>query len=151
MDDASLSAARKPKTRLAADVDRHRVHVRLMRAAFAALHLPVRIEAADTIREASGLAMSSRNQYLSGEELAQAGLIQQTLQWMRERVQSGVPLAVIEQEAMTRLDAGGFRTDYAAIRAAEDLSIPAPERRSGLIALVAARLGKARLIDNVLI
>jgi pantoate--beta-alanine ligase len=123
----------------------------VIRRMVAALHFPVRIEAADTIREDSGLAMSSRNQYLSGDELAQAGLIQQTLQWMRERVHAGAPLAAIEQEAMARLDAAGFRTDYAAIRAAEDLSIPAAERRSGLIALAAARLGKARLIDNLMI
>jgi pantoate--beta-alanine ligase len=115
------------------------------------LHLPVRIEAADTVREASGLAMSSRNQYLNAAELQQAGEIQRTLQWMRDRVQAGEPLASIEQAALLRLDSAGFHTDYASIRATEDLSSPPIERRQGLIGLVAARLGKARLIDNLLI
>jgi pantoate--beta-alanine ligase len=115
------------------------------------LHIPVRIEAADTVREDSGLAMSSRNQYLSEAELNQAADLQRTLQWVRERVRAGDALAEIEQTALARLEAAGFRTDYVAIRAAEDLSQPAPERRQGLVALVAARLGKARLIDNLMI
>lgn len=115
------------------------------------LHIPVRIEAADTVREDSGLAMSSRNQYLSAAELNQAADLQRTLQWVRERVRAGDALAEIEQLALARLEAAGFRTDYVAIRAAEDLSQPAPERRQGLVALVAARLGKARLIDNLMI
>jgi pantoate--beta-alanine ligase len=123
----------------------------VIRRVVADLHIPVRIEAADTVREASGLAMSSRNQYLSDAELTQAAELQGTLQWMRERVRAGEALAAIEQAALARLDGAGFRTDYVAIRAAEDLSQPAPERRQGLVGILAARLGKARLIDNLLI
>lgn len=123
----------------------------VIRRVVSELHLPVRIEAADTVREASGLAMSSRNQYLGAQELIQASEIQRTLKWMRERVRAGDLLASVEQAALARLDAAGFRTDYAAIRAAEDLSSPPLERRQGLIGLVAARIGNARLIDNLLI
>lgn len=123
----------------------------VIRRLVADLHLPVRIEAADTVREASGLAMSSRNQYLSVSELAQAAELQRTLRWMRERVHLGDALDEIEQGALTRLDSAGFRTDYAVIRAAEDLSQPRADRRQGLIGLLAARLGKARLIDNLMI
>ncbi len=115
------------------------------------LHLPVRIEAADTVREESGLAMSSRNQYLNDSELAQAAELQRTLRWMRERVHLGDVLGEVEQGALTRLESAGFGTDYVVIRAAEDLSQPTAERRQGLIGLVAARLGHARLIDNLLI
>lgn len=122
----------------------------VIRRLVAELHIPVRVEAADTVREASGLAMSSRNQYLSAEELSQAAELQRTLQWMRDRVRAGDVLTEIEQVALGRLDAAGFRSDYVAIRAAEDLSQPAPERRQGLVGLLAARLGKARLIDNIL-
>ncbi len=115
------------------------------------LHIPVRIEAADTVREASGLAMSSRNQYLSDAERDQAAEIQRTLQGMKEQIRAGQGFGEVEQAALARLEATGFRTDYVAIRAAEDLSQPAPERRQGLVGLIAARLGKARLIDNILI
>jgi pantoate--beta-alanine ligase len=123
----------------------------VIRRVVADLHIPVRVEAADTVREASGLAMSSRNQYLSEAERGQAAEIQRTLQWMKEQIRAGQGLAGVEQSALARLEAAGFRTDYVVIRAAEDLSQPAPERRQGLVGLVAARLGKARLIDNILI
>lgn len=123
----------------------------VIRRVVAELHLPVRIEAADTIREDSGLAMSSRNQYLSSAEREQAAELQRTLQWMREQVRLGEPLAEIELRAAATLESIGFRLDYVAIRAAEDLSQPAPERRQGLVGLIAARIGKARLIDNLLI
>jgi len=114
------------------------------------LALPVKVMGAPIQRAEDGLALSSRNQYLSATERAQAPLIRQTLQQMRELLAKGHAWRVIEQAAASRLDRAGFVTDYAAIRRAEDLAEPADGERSGLVALVAARLGTTRLIDNLL-
>ena len=101
-----------------------------------------------TIREADGLAMSSRNQYLSEEERRVAVEIICNLRTMREQAALGLPLAGIEQEAVERLSVAGFDVDYAAIRRA-DLSIPSSGNEAGVLGLVAARLGRTRLIDNL--
>lgn len=115
------------------------------------LAMPIEIVGVDTLREPNGLAMSSRNQYLSAEERERAAEIHRTLTAMRDAVGQGRSFAAIESAAVDRLDQSGFRVDYAAIRRADDLSVPAETQRDGLVALIAARLGKARLIDNVLI
>jgi pantoate--beta-alanine ligase len=115
------------------------------------LCLPIEIVSAPTRREADGLAMSSRNQYLSGEERERAAVIHQTLCVMRGQLRAGRPHADIEADARAALAAAGTIPDYAAIRRAADLSAPDPSERSGLIALIAARLGRARLIDNLLL
>ncbi len=112
------------------------------------MRIPTEIIAAPIEREAHGLAMSSRNQYLTAEQRSEAGLIYQTLRAMREDCRAGKPIAAIEEGALQALRAGGFAPDYATIRCAEDLAEPG-ERRSGLIALIAARLGTTRLIDNL--
>jgi len=111
------------------------------------LAFPVEIVAGETLREADGLAMSSRNQYLSDEERPKATLIHRTLQSMREHLEAGRSRHSVEDEAGADLRAGGFEVDYAAIRA-PDLTEPgdAPGPR---VALVAARLGRTRLIDNL--
>lgn len=115
------------------------------------LALPGEIIVGPTVREANGLAMSSRNQYLSAAERERAGAIHASLQATREGVRAGVGLAALEAEAIARLEAAGLRPEYAAVRDAADLSVPGANRRHGLVALVAARLGTARLIDNLLI
>lgn len=115
------------------------------------LALPGTIVVGPTVREPNGLAMSSRNQYLSGEERARAGAIHATLRWIEERLAAGEPAGALEAQALARLHNAGLRPEYAAIRSAQDLSVPAPGHRSGLVALIAARLGTARLIDNLLI
>lgn len=122
-----------------------------IRRLVADLCLPLQIVAAPTLREANGLAMSSRNQYLSAAERAQAGLIHQTLQQMRAAVERGDEAAAVEAAAQAALDGAGFRTDYAALRRAEDLALPEPGQRRGLVALIATRLGSTRLIDNLAI
>jgi pantoate--beta-alanine ligase len=114
------------------------------------LGLPVKVVAAPILRAADGLALSSRNQYLSTEERARAPLIHDTLQKMRELLAQGHPWQAIEQTAAARLVRAGFVPDYVAIRRAEDLAEPAEGEHAGLIALVAARLGNTRLIDNLL-
>ena len=112
------------------------------------LAFPVEIVAADTLRDADGLAMSSRNQYLSIEERAIAPTIHRTLQRMRDDIRSGLALANVETQASETLRAAGFATDYAVVRH-PDLSVPGPQASGSLVALVAARLGRTRLIDNL--
>ncbi|WP_049622985.1 pantoate--beta-alanine ligase [Frateuria defendens] len=114
------------------------------------LALPVKVMAAPTQRAGDGLALSSRNQYLSEAERAAAPLIHQTLLQMRELIAKGHAWRVVEQAAASRLERAGFVPDYAAIRRAEDLGEPAEGEQKGLVALVAARLGATRLIDNLL-
>lgn len=112
------------------------------------LSFPVDIVPAPTLREADGLAMSSRNQYLEPEQRRTAVRIYQTLCFMRDASRQGLPLAGIEDEARERLEAAGFEVDYAEIRRA-DLSRPRASGEPGLLALIAARLGRTRLIDNL--
>jgi pantoate--beta-alanine ligase len=114
------------------------------------LSLPVKVMSAPTLREDDGLAMSSRNQYLSAHERLRAPQIHATMQQMRELFIQGHAPKAIEQAGSGRLQRAGFTPDYVAIRRAEDLAEPADDERTGLVALVAARLGKTRLIDNLL-
>ena len=113
------------------------------------LGLPVKVVAAPILRADDGLALSSRNQYLSAEERARAPLLHDPLQKMRELLAQGHPWQAVEQTAAARLERAGFVPDYVAIRRAEDLAEPAEGEREGLLALIAARLGGTRLIDNL--
>lgn len=112
------------------------------------LAFAIDIVPAPTVREADGLAMSSRNQYLSAEERATAVEIIRNLHTMREQAGQGLPLRGIEQEARERLEAAGFVVDYAVVRRS-DLSPAEAGNESGLLGLIAARLGRTRLIDNL--
>ncbi len=113
------------------------------------LCIPVQIVAAPTVREADGLAMSSRNQYLTPEERKLAPRIYEELTRAASRLQAGErAFAVIENDAMQALGRAGFRPEYFSIRKADDLQPATPDSRD-LVILTAARLGKARLIDNV--
>ena len=111
------------------------------------LAFPIDIVAAETRREADGLAMSSRNQYLSAEERPVASEISRTLQWMGEAIRTGAARAEVEAQAANRLAGAGFEVDYAVVRD-RDLGIPA-EGHGPRVALIAARLGRTRLIDNL--
>ena len=112
------------------------------------MSFPVEIVPAPTLREADGLAMSSRNQYLDSEQRQTAVRIHQTLLFMRDAARQGLPIAGIEDEAATRLEAAGFTVDYAEVRRA-DLTRARSPNEPELVALVAARLGRTRLIDNL--
>ena len=112
------------------------------------MSFPVEIIPAPTLREPDGLAMSSRNQYLQGEERQTATRIHEVLLFMRQASRQGLPLAGIEDDARSRLEAAGFVVDYAEIRRA-DLGRPRGANEPGLVALIAARLGRTRLIDNL--
>ena len=112
------------------------------------LHLPIEVVGVPTRREASGLAMSSRNQYLSEPERHTASVIHATLVTIAQEVQQGSrDFAGLEQAGMQALGAHGFEPQYIAIRT-PDLQLPANENNS-LVILAAALLGKTRLIDNL--
>ncbi len=113
------------------------------------LNMPVQIIGVPTVREPSGLAMSSRNAYMSAEETRQAAIIYQSLLSAESALQAGNrDYTAIEQTQTEKLSGEGFRVDYFAIRRANDLSEPASDERNFVI-LVAAKLGRARLIDNI--
>ncbi len=112
------------------------------------LAFPLEIVGGATVREPDGLAMSSRNQYLDGEQRRTAAEIHAMLQQMREQTRLGLPLDGVEAGAVARLQAAGFRVDYAVVRRS-DLSVPEHGNEAGLLGLVAARLGTTRLIDNL--
>ena len=112
------------------------------------LCMPIDIVAAPTVRDADGLAMSSRNQYLTAEERARAPIIYRTLQAAARSLSAGEEdYGKIERSGIDALEREGLRPDYFAVRCAQDLSAPEPARH--LVVLTAARLGKARLIDNL--
>lgn len=115
------------------------------------LAFPLEIAVGPTVREASGLALSSRNRYLSAQERDQAAEIHRTLLSMAQALRAGQLPDDVERDARTRLERHGFRPDYAAVRAADDLAQLRPGHAVARVALVAAWLGKARLIDNLLI
>jgi pantoate--beta-alanine ligase len=113
------------------------------------LSLPVDIVAGPTQRAEDGLALSSRNQYLTEEERLVAPQIYATLKKIGEGLQAGKrDYQQMEQQALDELAAFGMKPDYVSIRRAENLA--EPDRDSDeLIILAAARLGKSRLIDNL--
>lgn len=109
----------------------------------------IEIVGAPTVRESDGLAMSSRNQYLTPEERAIVPVIYATLERAAEEVGQGtLAIDAIERQAHEALVARGLKPDYFSVRRRDDLLPPRDEDRE-LVILTAARLGKARLIDNV--
>jgi pantoate--beta-alanine ligase len=121
----------------------------IIRRMVAELCMPVEIVGAPTVRDADGLAMSSRNQYLTPAERALAPAIYATLSAAVRRLESGeADYASIERAGLNALENAGLQPDYFAVRQAADLATPAAEARE-LVVLTAARLSKARLIDNV--
>jgi pantoate--beta-alanine ligase len=120
----------------------------VIRRMVADLCLPVEIVGAPTVRDADGLAMSSRNQYLTPTERLVAPRIYEMLQAAAKRLSTGdVEFASIERFGVEALTKVGMKPDYFAVRRAEDLGAPVNDTKH-LVVLTAARLGKARLIDN---
>ena len=115
------------------------------------LSLPIRIITAPTVRDADGLAMSSRNQYLSESERAVAPQLHASLEAIGAALQDGERnFDELEKDARARLDAAGLVPDYVAIRRAENLE-PPDRDCDEIVVLAAAHLGKARLIDNIVV
>ena len=112
------------------------------------LNLSIEIVGAETTRAVDGLALSSRNQYLSADERTEAIFLSQILRGVGASLKSGaVEYAVLEREASEALAKRGWQVEYIAVRRQADLGIPA-KGESNLVVLAAARLGKTRLIDN---
>jgi pantoate--beta-alanine ligase len=121
----------------------------LIRRMAADLCFPIRIDGVATVREASGLAMSSRNQYLSAVERAIVPRLYQTLLDVKAEVETGErDYAGVEQAALRQLAEAGFQPDYVSVRRQVDLGLPEPGE-CALIVLAAVTLGRARLIDNI--
>ncbi len=115
------------------------------------LCLPVEVVAVPTVRESDGLALSSRNQYLSDEERQRAPALYAALRAARDRLRGGESdFTAVEAEGWAALEAAGFEPEYFAVRRAADLAVPKYRDRA-LVVLAAARLGSARLIDNLVV
>ncbi len=114
------------------------------------LHMPIKILASPTQREKSGLALSSRNRYLTTDERDRAVELYATVCACRDQYLAGErDPATLEKTGFERLSRAGFEPDYLTIRKSGDLSLP-DDDSSFLVVLAAAQLGKARLIDNVM-
>jgi len=114
------------------------------------LALPIEIVGSETVRAADGLALSSRNGYLSPGERAEAPRLHRLLQRIATAVATGdADFAGLETDAAAELDRNGWRTDYVALRRQADLQPPRGADDRPLVVLAASRLGNARLIDNI--
>jgi pantoate--beta-alanine ligase len=121
----------------------------IIRRAAVDLCMPVEIIGAPTTREPDGLAMSSRNRYLSAAERAVAPAIYAELERARKAIESGSnDFAVLAARGAEALRQAGFRPDYFEIRDAATLAEAGAQSRE-VVVLTAARIGRARLIDNV--
>jgi pantoate--beta-alanine ligase len=112
------------------------------------LDLPIKVIGVPTVREESGLALSSRNAYLSKAEHHQAASLYQTLTQAAQKIRAGQAPTRATAAARRALTTLGFRVDYVAARNAETLALP-KEKDEPLRLLVAAWLGNTRLIDNI--
>ncbi|HSI46188.1 MAG: pantoate--beta-alanine ligase [Methylophilus sp.] len=113
------------------------------------LNFGIEIVGVDTMREVSGLAMSSRNGYLMPQQKQQASQLYAQLQQMRTGLENGRrDHQVLCQEAVVALKQQGWQVDYVEVRAQADLSAPSPVQTE-LVILAAAKLGNTRLIDNI--
>ena len=119
----------------------------VVRRVIADLNVPCAVAARPTVREPDGLALSSRNRYLSPAERATAAGLPAALFAARDAVEAGAAPAAVARRFADRLSAAGFAVDYAVVRDAATLGPPGDAR--ALRVLVAAKLGNTRLIDNV--
>jgi pantoate--beta-alanine ligase len=137
----------QPQVALFGKKDYQQLYV--IRQVAAQLNLPVEIVGGETVRAPDGLALSSRNQYLSAAERIEAAFLHQTLVDMRQAVLEGATdFAVLEHQAVQALIARGWQVDYVAVRARNTLMQP-QRGEQYLVILAAARLRQTRLIDNL--
>jgi pantoate--beta-alanine ligase len=115
------------------------------------LDFPVRIEVLPTVREPDGLALSSRNRYLTEEDRERASALRRALDAAEAAAAAGQPLDAALDAARAELRDAGIEPEYLEARDAEDLSAVSSFNARPVLVAVAARVGKARLIDNVVI
>jgi pantoate--beta-alanine ligase len=115
--------------------------------------LPTEIVAHETVRDPDGLAMSSRNRYLTAAERKEAPRLHRVLNEVRDRLRAGgTDVPAIEHDAQRELAAAGWMVDYVSVRRQMDLKAPSAGQVAGgepLVVLAAAKLGATRLIDNL--
>jgi len=120
----------------------------VIRTMVANLSIPVEIVPVKIVRAESGLALSSRNGYLNDEEMAQAPILYQTLQWLAEEVKTNKDFDALSQQAISRISRAGLTPDYLNICHGRTLAMAKAEDKH-LVILASAFCGKARLIDNI--
>lgn len=113
------------------------------------LDIPVKVVAAPTVREKDGLAMSSRNVYLSASERAAAPILHRVLKDSAAKIRAGEPPASVIASAREKISTAGFALDYLEARHAETLAPIGATRDGPIRLLVAGKIGKTRLIDNI--
>lgn len=125
----------------------------VIRAMVRQLSLPIEIVPAETVRDSSGLALSSRNGYLSDSQRTHAVDLHAALSKLAATAKAGrSDWHALQREAQESLSGAGWQPDYVAVRRRNDLGVPssdAPSRAEPLVVLAAARLGSTRLIDNL--
>jgi len=137
----------QPHVALFGKKDYQQLHI--IRLMAAQLNLPITIIGGETIRTTEGLALSSRNQYLSAAERDEASLLARTLTGMRQAIlQGGRDFERLQQQAVEALTKRGWSVDYVAVRNQFDLQ-PASRSQRELVILAAAKLGGTRLLDSV--
>ncbi|QYK00864.1 pantoate--beta-alanine ligase [Shewanella psychrotolerans] len=112
------------------------------------LSLPINVIGVDTIREQTGLAMSSRNGYLSTEQKLQAATLKQTMDTIADAIRRGEAIPNVVQAAESKLMQAGFKPDYLAVRNANNLH-EVNDQDNKLVIVAAAYMGTTRLIDNL--
>jgi pantoate--beta-alanine ligase len=137
----------QPQVALFGKKDYQQLHI--IRQMVAQLSLPVRIVGGETVRAADGLALSSRNQYLSAAERGEAVFLYQTLRGIKQAMLQGErDIERLQKQAVEALVARGWKVDYVAVRNQSDLQV-ASQLQGDLVVLAAARLGNTRLLDNI--
>ena len=112
------------------------------------LSMPIEIIGVETIREESGLAMSSRNGYLNQSQKVSAATLKQVMDTMSAEIQSGQAIVDFIAKAQAKLIEAGFQPDYLEVRSSTDLSLVRAEQQA-LVIVAAAYMGTTRLIDNL--
>jgi len=112
------------------------------------LMIPIKIIGGEIVREENGLAMSSRNGYLSNEELNQAAILRQTILKSAEQINQGIPFSEVRNSAIEHLNSNGFKVDYFEVVSQKTLET-ATDNNSDILIAAAAWLGSPRLIDNL--
>ena len=137
----------QPQVALFGKKDYQQLHI--IRQMVAQLNLPVGIVGGETVRTADGLALSSRNQYLSEADRSEAIFLYKILQGMQLAILQGErDVERLQQQAVETLIARGWSAEYVAVRNRSDL-LPASQSQRDLVILAAARLGNTRLLDNI--
>jgi pantoate--beta-alanine ligase len=142
----------QPQVAVFGKKDYQQLHI--IRQMVAQLNLPTSIVGGETVRATDGLALSSRNQYLSATERREAIFLYQMLQGMRLAILQGErDFELLRQQAVEALTARGWAVDYVAVRNQSDLQPASPVQsklvQRELVVLAAARLGNTRLLDNI--